>query len=131
MKALDTNVLVRLLVEDHPGQADQAARVVRRASAAGERLHVSSVVLAELVRVLAGAYDLGREEIAGAIAGLLRSRQLQFGDRDAAARAVAAYAAGKGDFSDYLIREQARDAGCEAVVTFDAKLLREEGFESP
>ena len=36
--------------------------------------------------------------------------------------------AGRGDFADYLIREHANEAGCEAVVTFDRVLHRDPGF---
>ena len=44
--------------------------------------------------------------------------------------ALESYIAGHGDFADYLIRETAGDAGCEAVATFDGKLLKEPGFVS-
>jgi predicted nucleic-acid-binding protein len=41
---------------------------------------------------------------------------------------AAGYAHGKGDFADYVIREQARAAGCERIATFDRALLEEELF---
>jgi len=47
---------------------------------------------------------------------------------DSLIRALEAYETGKGDFADYLIREQARAAECESVATFDRVLLRERGF---
>ena len=50
---------------------------------------------------------------------------------ESCARSLAAYDRGKGDFADYVIREQAKAAGCDTVVTFDKVLLRDEMFASP
>jgi predicted nucleic-acid-binding protein len=44
---------------------------------------------------------------------------------------VEAFAAGRGDFADYVMRESARAAGCHEVATFDRALLREPGFIAP
>jgi predicted nucleic-acid-binding protein len=45
-------------------------------------------------------------------------------------RALHSYRGGRGDFADYLVREQARAAGAEEVVTFDRALKGEDGFRS-
>jgi predicted nucleic-acid-binding protein len=129
MIALDTNVLVRLLVEDHPRQERRAKRLVDRELDAGEVVFVPEVVLVETVWVLGRRYRVERSEIGSVIGGLISSRDVAFEDRDRVQRALRAYEKGRGDFSDYLIREQARSAGCSAVHTFDRKLLREGGFE--
>jgi len=84
-----------------------------------------------LVWVLETSYRVGRDEIAGNLAKLLRSRQLAFRDADLLARAVDAYQAGRGDFADYVIREDARSAGAETVATFDKALLKDTGFRLP
>ena len=54
MRGLDTNVLVRFLTADDPEQAEAALRLVEIADSTGERLHISNIVLAELVWVLRG-----------------------------------------------------------------------------
>jgi len=131
MMALDTNVLVRFLVEDDADQAARAAALLRRAEAGGEPLVVSEVVTCELVWVLESAYGFGRDEIAGALRDLLSVRALKFLGLDAVQRALVAYARGRGDFADYVVREIARDAGCEAVATFDRTILKEPGFVRP
>jgi predicted nucleic-acid-binding protein len=46
-------------------------------------------------------------------------------------RALSAFELGKGDFADYLVREHARGAECEAIATFDEKLLGEDAFSLP
>jgi predicted nucleic-acid-binding protein len=128
--ALDTNVLVRILVVDDQRQSARAAALVRRAGEAGERLFVSDVVLCETMWVLTSSYRTPRDEVAGVLTRLLRSRELEFEDSDLLARALRAYEGGRGDLADYVIRERARRSGCSSVLTFDKVLLKEEGFES-
>ncbi len=131
MIALDTNVLVRYLVEDDAKQAALAAALIDRAIADDESLYVSDVVVCELVWVLSVAYHVGRKEIAALLRNLLRARHLAFSAVEQLIRALDAYEAGKGDFADYLIREHARAADCDGVVTFDRALLKERGFVAP
>ena len=128
MIALDTNVLVRYLVEDDARQAAAAASFIARSIAEGEGLFVSDVVVCETVWVLGGSYHVGRKEIASLLRNVLRARHLVFRAVDQLIRALDAYEAGKGDFADYLIREHARAADCEQVATFDRVLLLEWGF---
>ena len=131
MIALDTNVLVRFLVEDEKAQTAAAARLIGRTVAAGETLFVSDIVLCETVWVLAGSYRVARSIIATTLRELLRARHLVFSAPDQLSRALDAYSKGKGDFADYLIREHARTAGCAGVETFDRALLAEPGFAAP
>lgn len=131
MIALDTNVLVRYLVEDDVKQTAAAAAAIERAVAAGDELFVSDVVLCETVWVLAGSYKVTRSVIVATLRDLLRARHLAFGAPDQLTRALDAFAHGKGDFADYLIREHARAAGCDRVLTFDRALLGDAGFAAP
>lgn len=131
MIGLDTNLLVRFLVNDEPDQAARAAAFVDRAVSRHQELYVSDLVMCEVVWVLAGAYRIGRGKIAETVADLLRSPTLRFTDSDRLSRALRAFARGKGDFADCLILEHARDAGCTAVATFDRALLKEPGFLAP
>ncbi len=129
--ALDTNVLVRFLVADDVAQSRDAAALIERTIDAGETLFISDIVVCETVWVLAAAYKVPRDEIGGVLRELLRARHLVFSQADLLARALSAFNSGKGDYADYLIREQAFEAGCEIVVTFDRALLRDEGFAAP
>ena len=54
MRAVDTNVLVRLTVRDDPAQVEKAEAVVAQGA------WVSQLVLAEMIRVLESVYGLGR-----------------------------------------------------------------------
>jgi predicted nucleic-acid-binding protein len=81
--------------------------------------------------VLSTSYQAPKTEIVAVVRKLLHARQLAFRASDILLRALEAYAVGKGDFADYLIREDARAAGCESVLTYDKTLLREVGFARP
>ena len=129
MIAFDTNVLIRFLVRDDERQARRAAVLIERAIGEGQGVFVSDVVLAETTWVLDRAYGFKRNEIATALRGLVSARDVGFADRDLIARALRGFEGGRSGFADYLIREQARSAGCDTVHTFDRKLLREDGFD--
>jgi predicted nucleic-acid-binding protein len=129
--ALDTNVLVRILVEDDAKQTAKAAALVAGLERTQERAYVPEMVVCELCWVLATCYDFGRAEIVAAMRRLTAAKQLVFDRYDAVLRALQAYETGRGDFADYLIREVARAAGCTTVATFDRKLLHDEMFSSP
>jgi predicted nucleic-acid-binding protein len=126
--ALDTNVLVRLVLYDDEPQAKAAERLLVRARREQSELFVADVVLCELVWVLTRRAGLGRADIARAVEQLLRTAFVVVADRALVERALAAYRDGKGDFADYLIREQARRAGATEVATFDRLLKGESGF---
>lgn len=131
MIALDTNVLVRFLVEDDEKQTRRVVRLIERAQKRGESLFISDIVMCETVWVLSTSYGFGRSEIARVLSGLLRARGAVFSSSDRLARALNAYASSKGDFADYLIREHATAAGADTVATFDRSLLRQAGFSKP
>jgi predicted nucleic-acid-binding protein len=128
MTGVDTNVLVRFLVGDDPGQESRAATFFARAASAGEKLFVPQIVVCELVWVLGHAYGKDRAEIAAGLESLLRARQLVFEEIDEIRNALERFAAGNGDLADWLVWERSRAAGAERVVTFDAKLLRSPEF---
>ncbi|MFI5311428.1 MAG: PIN domain-containing protein [Gemmatimonadales bacterium] len=128
MIALDTNVLIRLVLHDDEAQARAAERLVVRARREETTLFVADVVLCEFVWVLARRAGLARADIADALDRLLRTELIAVSDAATVDGALAAYRAGRGDFADYLIREQSRAVEATEVVTFDRALRGEEGF---
>ena len=131
MIALDTNVLVRFLVEDDKVQSRRAKKLVEEAVMDDEDLFVADLVVVETVWVLKRSYGLKKEAVAAVLRMLLGARNLRFESSDRVARAIDAYQKGRGGFSDYLIREKAAEWECETVVTFDSVLQKEEGFTRP
>jgi predicted nucleic-acid-binding protein len=126
--ALDTNLLVRLIVQDDEAQARAVERLLIRARRDQTLLFVADVVMCELVWVLTRRLGLGRAAIADALDRLLRTELVVVADAAITARALAAYRDGQGDFADYLIREQAFANEAVEVVTFDRTLKGEPGF---
>ena len=115
--AVDTNVLLRALVEDDRKQAAAAAKFLRTA----ELIAVSLPCLCELVWVLHSVYDFGREEIVEAIESLLDAANVVV-NRPAADAGLAVLKAG-GDFADGAIAWEGRWLGGETFVSFDKKAV--------
>jgi predicted nucleic-acid-binding protein len=126
--AVDTNVLVRFLVEDDASQTERVRKLLQQAVDSDTSCFVSDIVMCEVVWVLERSYKLRRAEISQALRRVLRARNLAFTSSERLVRALEAYDQGRGDFADYLIREHARASGCKAVATFDGDLLEEPGF---
>jgi len=126
--ALDTNILVRLIVHDDVAQARAAERLLIRARREQTPLFVADVVLCELAWVLTRRVGLSRAAIADALDRLLRTELIVVADAAVAEAALEAYRTGKGDFADYVIREQAKAAEASEVFTFDRALRGESGF---
>ena len=119
MTGLDTNVLVRYLTQDDPVQARKAEAIIDRALAGGERVHLDTVVLCELVWVLRSAYGYDRATIAETLTKLLEAGQLSVDDRDRLREATGCYAVGIGYFADEVLALWNRSAGCDTTLTFD------------
>lgn len=130
MIALDTNVLVRFLVEDDEAQTKRARALITRAIEGESGCFVSDVVMCELVWVLTSAYRIPKGEIVRHLGSLLRARHFTYRSADGLARALDAFSGGRGDFADYVIREDSVAAGCEALATFDKPLHAERGFQA-
>ncbi|HUP46923.1 MAG TPA: type II toxin-antitoxin system VapC family toxin [Thermoanaerobaculia bacterium] len=131
MIGLDTNVLVRYLVEDDPRQSAEAAKVMEGAVESGQQLFISQIVLCELVWVLAYAYALSRREVVVVLQQLRRAAQVVIESPDEVQRAIDSFERSRGDFPDFLIAERAVAYGCEVVLTFDRALHTDPRFRKP
>lgn len=128
MIALDTNLVIRLLVEDDAAQLAEARRVVRTAEVEGEPCFVSDIVLCEVEWVLESLYKARKRHVLTAVQRLLAEPLFRFESRDRARRALEAYERGDGDLSDHLIGATASDHEARTTYTFDRALRRQEGF---
>ncbi|NTW54957.1 MAG: type II toxin-antitoxin system VapC family toxin [Chlorobaculum sp.] len=125
MKALDTNILVRFLVNDDKLQAEKVYHLFREAESQKEVFLVPSPVVLELLWVLQSAYAVSRDEILDALEHLLLLPILEF-DRQPAVRAFVSDARKNTcDLSDLFIAHSATLSGSsETVLTFDKKAAR-------
>jgi predicted nucleic-acid-binding protein len=128
MTGLDTNVVIRFLVQDDDVQSPIATRAFSRLTKDRPGF-ISAVVLAEISWVLARAYKAPREDIARVLEGLLRSAELIVENAEAAYRALGVYmASSTADFADALIAETASLAGAGETLTFDRNAAKEAGM---
>ena len=131
MIALDTNVLLRLILSDDPAQHLRARALIDAHPPAANgrpRLFVPPLVVCEIVWALEGRYRLPHPDVLRILKGLLDARDLEIGDADAFSAVLRRYENGKGDFEDYYIAESALRAGCDSVATFDKALHKDAGF---
>ena len=124
MLGLDTNVLVRLLIEDDPAQTRRARNLVDVAVAHDEVVLVSLPVLLEAEWVLRSRYEMAPEAILGLFRAALETRELAFEDEAAVEEALFNWQEDLSGFSDCLIVAHNRQLGCRSTATFDARAAR-------
>jgi predicted nucleic-acid-binding protein len=124
MRAVDTNVLVRLITRDDVRQAASADRWAENGA------WVSILALAEATWVLSAVYECGPTEIASAVEMLLNHKELTLQDADVVAAALKRFRERPAlGFSDCLLLQLARKAGHLPLGTFDRELSRLDGAE--
>lgn len=124
MRAVDTNVLVRLMTRDDVKQVAVAEAFVATGA------WVPHLAIAEATWVLASVYDRGPEAVATAVEMLLNHEHLTVQDAEAVAAAVAQFRQHpKVGFSDCLMVEVARKAGHTPLGTFDRDLAKIDGAQ--
>lgn len=127
MIGIDTNVLVRYIAQDDPGQSKRASRLIEEECSAAISGFISLVVLVELVWVSESCYGAGRSEVAEMVRRILSIRQLVVQDTEIAWKALRLFESSKADFADCLVERMAAAAGCSTVMTFD-KLAAKAGM---
>ncbi|MGA2197313.1 MAG: type II toxin-antitoxin system VapC family toxin [Bryobacteraceae bacterium] len=124
MRAIDTNVLVRLITRDDPRQAASAESFIQKGA------WVSVLTLAEAMWVLASVYNLNPKSLAQALEMLLNHRDLVLQDPETVAGALELFRAKPAlGFSDCLVLQLARKAGHLPLGTFDRNLAKVDGTQ--
>lgn len=127
MIGLDTNVLVRYIMQDDAKQAAKATMLIESLSATAPGF-IPLVSVVELVWVLSSCYDLSRAQVAQALEAILRSKQLVVDQAEHVVRALRVFSAGNADFADCLIERMAASAGCARTMTFDSAAAKTAGM---
>ncbi len=129
MIGIDTNVLVRHLVQDDPRQSRVATQVITKQCTREVPGFINRIVLCELVWVLESAYGYSKETIVNVLDKLLRTSQLKIEDAQSAWTSFRMYQKGKADFADCLLGSTNRLSGCDSTATFDHAASRLDGFQ--
>lgn len=119
MKAVDTNVLARFLLNDDPAQTEMASDIIE----AG--VFVPITVLLELGWLLQSHYGFDRAYLTAALGALLDIPTIMMADEEEVRQALAAFAK-RGDFADHIHLVAAK--GAEAFVTFDQRMIGTAGM---
>ncbi len=127
MIGLDTNVLVRYIMQDDAKQATKATRLIESLDSENPG-YITIVSVVELYWVLTSSYGLTGLQVAQALEAILRTKQLLVERADQVMRALRVFADGKADFADCLIERSAAGAGCTGTVTFDVGASRHAGM---
>jgi len=124
MAGLDTNVLVRWLVDDDAGQSRRIAAMLESAARLDETLFVPLTVMLELEWVLRSRYAFAKPDILLALNALLETRELEFQAEPAVERALHAYRQDTADFADCLHAAACWVEGKAPMLTLDAKAAK-------
>jgi len=127
MIGLDTNVLVRYIMQDDPRQSARATALVESLDIDRPGF-VGLVSVIELYWVLTSCYHLTNDQVKQALDALLRTKQIVVDRSDQVLRALRVFDAGKADFTDCLIERIAASAGCEQTMTFDVNAAKHAGM---
>ncbi len=130
MIGLDTNVLLRYLVQDDPTQSLKASEVIERRLSQENPGFVSLVCVLEIVWILGSLYKRSREQIADHVEMLLAADTLEVQNEQEVYEAVVALKNGSGTFQDALIGALGTWRGCSATLTFDQNAAKRlNGFQ--
>ncbi len=127
MIGLDTNVLVRYIMQDDGKQAALATKLVESLTQ-DDPGFVSLITVVELVWVLGTSYALSRAQIGSALDAAIRARQLRVEQPEQVVRALRVYGASSADLPDCLMGRVAKAAVCDRVMTFDVGASKHAGM---
>lgn len=129
MIGLDTNVLVRYIVQDDVKQARLATQHIEKNCTSDSPGRVNVIVLSELTWVLSRGYKYDRQIVASVIRRILSSPELLVEEDDAVWQALKVYEKGSTGFADCLLGIINQRAGAAPTVTFDKKAAKQSFFE--
>ena len=125
--SLDTNILLRLVVQDDAAQTSLVARLLERHVRRSEPLWVPVTVMLELEWVLRSRYRFAKADVVAALSALLTTMELAFESEAALEQALASYEEGNADFGEYLHLALAQHTAALPFWTLDAKAAKAAG----
>lgn len=129
MPALDTNVLVRYVVQDDTAQLAAAKRLIGRCLAEGLSIFVPVTVVLELEWVLRTGFGYGKDDVLQVLSNLFSAAELTFESERALEVALQLYREGSADFADCLHVALTTQAGEQPLWTFDKGAAKVSGAQ--
>ena len=119
MIGIDTNVIVRYIVQDDPKQAKAATKLIEQSCSSDNPGYINHIVLCEIVWVLKRNYKLDKASICQVIEQIMRTDRLMIEDIQLVWRALETFKDTKTDFADCLLGQKNLQAGCQYTATLD------------
>jgi predicted nucleic-acid-binding protein len=128
MIGLDTNILVRYIMQDDPNQASLASKLIDACTAQAPGF-ITIVSVIELVWVLESCYAKKRADIALVLHTMLAADNLKLEQKSIVAGAVKLFSSSRCDFADCLIVKLSEHHGCRGTFTFDRHAANTSGMQ--
>ena len=129
MIGIDTNILLRLWLNDDPAQNKRIDALLAAHGGMPDSLLLTDVVLAEAVWTLKSAFEQDKHAQLIAVRSLLEETAFAFEDREAVAAALSLFEAGSCGFADCLVVAKHARQGCEFTATFDQRMRKLPGVK--
>lgn len=119
MIGIDTNVIVRYIVQDDPKQAKAATQLIERTCSPDKPGFINHIVMCELVWVLRRNYKLDKASICQVIEQIMRTDRMLIEDIQLVWKALETFKETNADFADCLLGQKNLQAGCQYTATLD------------
>ena len=129
MIGLDTNVVLRLLLNDDPAQRLRAAKAIQQAGRLAVTVTITLAVVLEMEWVLRSVAKMTKPQVLSVFNLLLESYDIEIDNEKVLEQALHIYANAACDFAECLFLAQYQRMGCQTMLTFDAKAARMAGVQ--
>ena len=129
MIGLDTNVVLRLLLNDDLKQRQRAVKAIQQAKVLAVRVTITLAVVLEMEWVLRSVAKMTKPQVLSVFDLLLESYDIEIDNEKALEQALHIYANAAADFAECLFLAQYQRMGCQTMLTFDAKAARMAGVQ--
>ncbi|MDB5524388.1 MAG: hypothetical protein JWM58_2151 [Rhizobium sp.] len=128
MIGIDTNILIRFVLDDDPVWSPAAAKFINETLSNDNPGYINVVTLAEFVWSIKKQSNVDREKLAFIVESLLQSDKIVIGSAEIVERALRRFRTGNAGFADYLIAELNNAKGAQPTMTIDKRAARNETF---
>lgn len=129
MIGIDTNVIIRYIVQDDPEQAKAATKLIEQSCSLDNPGYINHIVLCEIVWVLRRSYKLDKQNIYRVIEQIMRTDRLMIEDLQLVWKALETFKGTKADFADCLLSQRNLQAGCRYTAALDDAASVTEGYK--
>jgi len=129
MIGIDTNVIVRYIVQDDPKQAKASTKLIEQSCSIDNPGYINHIVLCELVWVLRRNYKLAKTSICQVIEQIMRTDRIVIEDIQLVWKALETFKETKADFADCLLGQRNLQAGCQYTATLDDAASATKGYK--